>query len=367
MKLKLCAVVPKHWSAMMGGSQLQVKFLFDTLKNDNRFTLYYITRQSKDDYIPADYQIIKIPGKKVIGRRCIIYECYCLYRLLKKIQPDIIYQRVGCAYTGVAAFYAKKHNCKMIWHIAHDSDVLPLKQFRSIQFNLSLTDKLLLKYGLKISPCIIAQSSCQALLLRRYYNKSPQAIIPNFHPSALETAQKGSQIKIVWIANFKKWKQPECFIKLAEKLAERQIDVECIMIGKPSRDRLWQKELEAKIECVNNLSYLGTLHIDQVNAILSNAHIFVNTSIAEGFANSAIQSWLRNVPVVSLHCSFDNVLEKEQIGFHTGTFDRLLEKIELLVQDHSLRHAMGIRAQNYAEKRHSQKNIEQLRTLFLDS
>ena len=62
----------------------------------------------------------------------------------------------------------------------------------------------------------------------------------------------------------------------------------------------WQASLMRSIEATPNLEYLGQRTHAEVNELLARAHIFVNTSTHEGFPNTFIQAWLREVAVVSL-------------------------------------------------------------------
>lgn len=357
---KIVIIVPKHWSAMMGGSQYQVKCLLTRLAQPKHGEIYYLTKQFDSSYNPRGYQLVPIGTGNVFKPNRFAWDALPLMRLLKALEPDVIYQRVGCAYTGIAAYYAKYHRCKMLWHIAHDNDVTPmqLKPWKRYIFNF--IDKKILEYGIRNSHTIIAQSRQQTQYLKKFYHRDASAVIPNFHPFPEEIICKDKSIKIVWVANFKSWKQPEYFIRLARDLDAMQLDVECIMIGKPSRNTAWQKHLEAKIRFVKRLKYYGELDISEVNSILSRAHIFVNTSRFEGFANTFIQAWMRKVPVVSLHWNIDNLFDKYRIGFYSGDYPNMLKNVLTLVNNPQLRCKMGEYAQQYANKYHSLDNINTL-------
>ncbi len=128
------------------------------------------------------------------------------------------------------------------------------------------------------------------------------AIVPNFHPPAAETIDKSGPLTVVWIANLKPWKRPEVFVRLAQSFSDRK-DTRFIMVGAPaaaSGKGGWQASLMRSIEATPNLTYLGHMSHAEVNELLARAHIFVNTSTQEGFPNTFIQAWLRDVVVVSL-------------------------------------------------------------------
>lgn len=94
--------------------------------------------------------------------------------------------------------------------------------------------------------------------------------------------------------------------------------VKFIMIGRALNTQ-WHREMLKKMSALENLEYLGECSLDEVNKILANAHIFVNTSTYEGFPNTYIQAWMRKVSVVSLNINPDNIIDRNRIGFFSET------------------------------------------------
>src|SRR5690606_16431046 len=141
----------------------------------------------------------------------------------------------------------------------------------------------------------------QKLQLETHYGRSDAVVIPNFHPSPRQSnVQKArSPKRVVWIANLKPLKNPHAFVRLAQRFALRN-DIEFAMVGAPMLPGRWTDNLLSFIESVPNLQYLGAREQDEVNDLLERSHILVNTSDYEGFSNTFIQAWMRNVPVVSL-------------------------------------------------------------------
>ena len=358
---KLCIIIPSHWSKTMGGSEYQAICFINKLVSNEQFEIYYLTRHYDPHFHQEGYRIIKIADAKGIRRYSFFFDVFKLLKLLHQIQPDVIYQRVGCAYTGIAAYYARRNNCKMVWHIASDNDVLPFQKTNSLKTAHHYTEKKILEYGIRSSDHIIAQTDQQAKYLKRHYGRPPTEVIHNFHPMPRENIKKTDPVKIVWISNFKPLKQPEYFIRLARDIRNLGDKVECIMIGAPAHWVLdWQRSLENEINEIDNLAYLGSRPFEEVNSILSKAHVFVNTSLYEGFPNTFIQAWMRKVPVVSLHVNPDQVFERYSVGFFSGTYEKMLEKVVELIKNPALRDEMGERAQVYAFEKHSEKNIANL-------
>lgn len=365
---KLCIIVPSHWSAIMGGSQYQAKCLIETLLSLGEFDIYYLTRRYSPAFVPHGYRIIKIGDRRGLGRYVFFCDAFRLLNALHHIKPHVIYQRVGCSYTGIAAYYAKRNGCKMVWHIAHDRDVLPFQRRRSLADGHCYLEKRFLEYGVAQSEFVIAQTHEQGNYLLKHYNRRPTAVIYNFHPIPHEQINKQDPVKVVWVANFKPWKQPEQFIRLAKDLSGVDNEIQWSMIGAPPMpSSSWQRSLEARIRDVHSLSYLGARPIEVVNAMLSQCHIFVNTSLQEGFANTFIQAWMRKVPVVSLYCNPDHVFTHHSIGYCAGSYETLRQQVLELAHDPTLRAEMGERAREYAIREHSHSNLRRLISILKEA
>jgi glycosyltransferase involved in cell wall biosynthesis len=116
----------------------------------------------------------------------------------------------------------------------------------------------------------------------------------------------------------------------------------------------------AAIRSTPNLEYLGEQSQDEVNELLARAHIYVNTSQFEGFANTFIQAWMREVAVVSLHVNPDGVFEREGVGVHAGSEDELMRAVRQLIVDAALRGGYTSRGLRYAMRSHSMQNVQRL-------
>ena len=359
-KKRICIITGGHWAAVMGGAQYQVKCLLDALAIENDLEVFYLARVVNLSYKPRDYKILQIAKPGGIRRYGFFFDYFKLMLLLKKIEPDVIYQRGLQSYTGFSAYYAKRNNCKFVFHIAHDYDVTPsISSKLSKHLLLKYIEKKIGEYGLKNADSIIAQTHHQSDLLKHNYGRQVTAKIPNSHPVAKELIEKEvTPIKVVWIANFKPMKRPEMFVQLAEDLKDLS-NVKFIMIGRSGEPKLYNA-LHNRINQLPNLQYMGERTLDEVNSVLASSHIFVNTSIAEGFPNTFIQAWMRHVPVVSASVNTDGVFNDAGIGFCNGTYQGMKEAVVKLVNDADLRKLMGDNASTYALEHHSLSNMERV-------
>lgn len=348
---------PCHWSGGFGGAEQQMSLLLDALIPQQVFDVTYLTRQAGAAYRPAGYTIETIPFNPLTMRVGNLLDARPLLKALGRIRPHVIYQRVGGAYTGVAAWYARRNGCKMVWHISSDMNVVPFwaDQNKSSNVLSRYLEKKALEYGIRHSDSIIAQTHRQADLLWANYGVKATTIIPNYQPVPEATIKQATPVSVLWVSNLKPMKRPEIFVDIARKYAA-DTGVRFTMVGR-SDQSAWCRQLLDNIKSVRSLDYVGEKTQDEVNELLAKAHIFINTSSYEGFPNTFIQAWVREVPVISLDVDPDNILTTHQIGFCSGSFDVLLDNVKRLINDASLRRSMGAAARQYAINNHSEINI----------
>jgi glycosyltransferase involved in cell wall biosynthesis len=362
---KICFLLPYHFSAKMGGAEYQAKLVLEELSKRNQFQIFYLCREAATNFYSKNYKVICIGNNTGYRRFGYYFDATNVYKVLREISPDIVYQNVACAYTGIAAFYAKKYGAKMIWHIASDND-LKLIAPLNIKYRIrDFIERLFINYGIKNADIIAGQTQNQNKLLRKRFKKECDVLIPIGHSKPKNIIRKSEKIKILWVANLKPIKQPEIFIGLAkEAFLNRFNDVSFIMMGRCENDE-WSLKLLDMINKTPNILYLGELPNEEVNKLLSKAHLLVNTSIYEGFSNTFIQAWMRCVPVVSLNVDPDGILVRERIGFHSKNFEQLLSDVTRLIKTKALREEMGKRARSYAIANHSvEKMFKNLMVCF---
>jgi glycosyltransferase involved in cell wall biosynthesis len=362
MSSKLCIMVPAHWESIMGGSQYQAKVLIERLLADYDVEIVYLTTRADPGFEPAGYRIERFSDRSGVRRYGTFFDSVRLYKALRRLAPDAILQYVGCAHTGIAAYYAKRHGCRMIYRVTNDTQVKPetapwWRVHRHVE-------RRFLEYGIRHADTILAQTQYQTSQLRLRYGRDDVLIVPNFHPTPAEPERAAESPKrAVWVANLKPQKGPEAFVRLALKFADRP-DVRFTMIGRAMDDGDWTRATLAAIAAAPNVDYLGAQTQDQVNETLAQADLLVCTSDYEGFANTFIQAWLRRVPVASLHVDPDGLLSRGGLGVVAHDEDRLYADVAALLDSPHEREAMGARCRAYAAANHSEANVSQIAQLL---
>jgi glycosyltransferase involved in cell wall biosynthesis len=354
-------VTPAHWTGLPGGAQYQIECLLEALLPLRRHEIFYVARRASCDFRPQGYRLVVLQTGRLARRLGYLADSLLLYRALCAIRPDVIYQRVACGYTGVAAYYAWRHGARFIWHISSDTDVIRHTLRGGSNRVRRALEKCSVEFGIRRADQIVAQSNTQAQLLECNYGRTADAVIHNFHPMPRERLDKTGPVTVVWVANLKPLKQPQVFVRLAQQL--RDIDgVHFVMVGAPpARDKqLWFAEFLRSLSATPNLEYRGQQTQEQVNDLLGRSHVLVSTSLHEGFPNIFVQAWMREVPVVSLHSDPDGVLVRESIGVHAKSEEGLAQAVRLLVANHAMRAEYAARARTHAMSRHSMQNALKL-------
>ena len=220
--------------------------------------------------------------------------------------------------------------------------------------NMKLHERMLYKFGIKRADCIIAQSEYQQELLKKNYNQR-SIVIKSLYP--IEKIERNKSIPpiVLWAGSIKpEWKQPELFLKLAKAIPDARFQ----MVGGSSTNKQFYDQIKDDAEKIHNLEFVGFVpsYLD-VNKYFNNASIFVNTSSVEGFPNTFLQAWVAYTPVVSLDIDPDEIICRYKLGFHSKTFEKLIEDVKNLLKDETLRNRMGVNGRRYAESEHDIKKI----------
>jgi glycosyltransferase involved in cell wall biosynthesis len=364
---RLCIVTPMRSIGHLGGAEYQIECLVDVLSSRRRYEIYYLNSMSDEDDSPDRYRVVRVGNDPRPPRLGYLCQAVPLYKALEEIRPHAIYQRVACGYTGICAYYARRHDTNLVWHVAHDSDVSPGMSLDRRNPVRHFLEKRSVEYGIRRASRIVTQTTDQATLLERNYRRKADAVIPNFHPTPKEKIDKSGQRTVAWVAGIKTWKRPEAFVNLAESLRDLT-DVRFVMVGADltgKGEKPWAEALLRRIERTSNLQYLGARSQAEVNELLARSHIFVNTSRHEGFPNTFIQAWMREVPVVSLQVDPDRLLGGQGLGIVCGDSEQqLAAAVRRLIADSDECARQARKAREYAMARHSMTNAMGLAELL---
>lgn len=349
---KLALILDSHLTQFQGGAELQADFVAREALRQHWKTHYCFLSCQNHPAMHMGTTLHAIRQNRIWTKLNNIKYPYAFRLLneLKQIRPTAIYQRCGLSFTGIAAHYAKRNNCRFIFHIAHDRDLHP--PHYSLKRPHLVPERMLMHSGIKNADTVIAQTQFQAEQLLKVYGK-PAIVIPNGHPVPPDVP-KDDTTTILWIANWKALKQPEIFIRLVQSLKSRK-NARFIMLG---RNKTYPELTNAARR--SGIQVMGEISHTNVNELVSRSHILINTSLQEGFSNTFIQAWMRRVPVVSLSVDPDHVIRKNNLGFCTENFPELVRVTEKLISKPALLTQMGADARQYAHAHYSLENMKKV-------
>jgi glycosyltransferase involved in cell wall biosynthesis len=171
---------------------------------------------------------------------------------------------------------------------------------------------------------VLAQTDHQVGLLDRNYRRlaavAPMALdVPATAPS-----HASRDIDVLWVANLRALKRPELFVELAHRLPRHRFH----LVGGPVEGELEvHRALLAAAATVPNLTLHGRVGFADTLALFARARMFVSTSLIEGFPNTFLQAWAREVPSASFFDP-DGVVERERLGTRVDSFDALVAAVD---------------------------------------
>jgi len=367
--LRIAIVAENHPLVLMGGAEYQTQLLTEELCIRPGAVVSYFARRvpppQQADTLP--YAVHRIGSDSgPLRRRAVIFDAATLFRALQSFRPHVIYQQAKQSYTAVCARYAGTARIPFFFHIASDADLdrrwLSLRPSFNTPFDL--LEDLTGNWGIAHASHVIVQTEPQAALLQRRFGRSDSILIRNFQPLPAALPRKpDGPLKILWVANLKPVKRPELFVELAQRFAGRT-DLEFQMVGRGSTNRR-DVALMRSLTTVANLHYSGEMPMDEVNRLMAEAAMHVNTSSFEGFPNTFIQAWARGAAVLSLAVDPNHNLESAGIGYCAGSMSRLVQLVDTLASNPELRRSTAERAFAYAHENHSLQSARQLADLML--
>jgi glycosyltransferase involved in cell wall biosynthesis len=297
-----------------------------------------------------------------------------LRQLMDKLRPDVVYNQVFNIYAGHAMLEAPPH-AATVWAAAASGDGLLWRYLAEawkihppVGFLKRLPEVLYTRFvalkGVRKASLVLAQHGAQHEQFRRIGVES--VILRNSHPPVGQTevqTHEGTPT-VLWVGSIKRWKRPELFIELARRCED--LPATFLMIG-----NIWDMHYRAPVEKtgleVKNFRYGGFVPVREVQKYFREAHVFISTSVSEGFPNTFVHAWARGVPVVSLDVDPDNLLEEHGLGVKVSSLDHMEAEVRSLVADPERRRTIGTRARSFAIREFDlEANVDRLEGLLAD-
>lgn len=351
----------------IGGSEIQCWLIAKYLAAMGHQTIYIALKTFSDktqEYIDG-VNVRYISHKKDGKLRTLVN----FYKFFKKEKPDICYIRVF-KYLFFLAKICKFLKIPVVFNTSHINDCKPDLEKVKFCFNpfkflksVRIVIQRRLNFSILRKVEVITINKYHAKLLKDKYNISATPIYNSMEDNYRKN-QAEKQKQVVWVNNIKERKRPELFIKLADEF--KGGNYKFLMIGNFQNNIEHYKKLIEECEKFSlNFKYLGSKTPEEVNKVLAESEIMVNTCKPEGFGNNFIQAWFNECPTITLNFDPDDIIEKNRIGFHSRNFEQMVKDLRTLMNDEKLRETMGERARKYALENHSiNKNVLKYESYF---
>jgi glycosyltransferase involved in cell wall biosynthesis len=280
----------------------------------------------------------------------IVLKVFRVWNAMRKAKAHIYFHHGGV--TGAVSIFCRVRNKKFVYHIGSDALVnrelitREIKEFSRSKFSIGTFGNWL---DIKFADAIIVQNEYQREMLKKNFGKKGILIKKPFPLGEREIPEKAKQPIVLWVGAMAEVKQPELFVRLAEAIPEGRFQ----MIGGYSGNQELYDKINEGSKRISNFEFLGVIPFDEINEYFSRASILVNTSMFEAYPPyAAMQAWMNYTPVVSLGDNSDGVICRYNMGFHSKTFEQLIEDVKILLKDEKLREEMGVNGRKYVEREH---------------
>jgi len=338
------AIINKHKEDTLGGSEIQCDIIARGLSERGQ-SIHYMAMGGSGDYAAA-YQVT--PVEK---------EASSIVEAIKMINPDIIYWRYNKHQFFPAIRTIHTLGIPLVFAVSHINDIKKWDA-KAVSKNKSRFKRFIISglrmienrsqyRGFRYVDGVIVNNSD---FLNRL-NVSDQVCIRSSVENVKETFT-WNRPYVIWVSSLKPSKRPELCIDVARELQNSGVDV--LMIGPVQKDSY--QYFNDKDKLPDNLFYLGEKSMEEVNGAIESSICLMHTGKPEGFPNTFIQAWMRETPVVSISFDPDDILKNNKIGFCSGSFEKMVNDVNYLIENPKERVKIGKKARRFAVKHYDIKN-----------
>lgn len=342
-------LINKHFSKVLGGSEIQCHQIAEGLVKEG-IDLTYIAAEglgSKSDF--------GYPVKEVD------YKAVSLAREIANLKPDIVYWRLNKRLLAPVMKELGDQAIPFVFSVSHINDLQPYA-YKPIP-GLGMVQKLKRRLShllrgwhyakaLKRIDGMICNNEDHLAEIK----SNNKTYIPN-SPYLTFEEFTWPRPYVVWVGNLKAHKHPEDFISLARDLQTAGVDF--LMVGNIQQEAY--QYIEKGENLPPNFHYLGSQHIHKTNGVIRGSEFLVHTCEPEGFPNVFLQAWGFGKPVVSQFFDPGGKIEKADVGFVSGNYEKLKEDVSSLLNSEELLKKKGGNAKKLIEDEFiKERNIQRL-------
>ncbi len=345
------ALVPGFEGQRIGGEEVQHSLL-STLLAGQGFDVSLVT----GDYGQRDGE--RVDGVRIHASfsaqagvpvlRFIHPRWTLLHAALKRADADVYYVSCAGALVGWVGWFAQRHARRVVFRVASDTDCDPARLLVP-----TARDRWLHHYGLRRAHAVLAQTEYQQGLLQKNYRIHSQLAPMALDVPAQPPSHEGRDIDVLWVANLRELKRPELFAEAARRLPQYRFH---LVGGAVPGEMHVHHALHKQVQGIPNLHLHGRVGFRETLALFDRARLFVSTSLIEGFPNTFLQAWAREVPSISFFDP-DGWASKHGLGLQIDSLETLVEGIHTFMDaPDRLRHT-GLACGTFMRQRYGREQL----------
>jgi glycosyltransferase involved in cell wall biosynthesis len=360
---------------MIGGAERQMSFVLRHLRKDLfevKLCLFECMGELLGD-IPSEIEIFDLGKKNRWSFGRLIHK---LSKLIRNVQPDVVYSRVQYA-NSISALALRGSGMKHIRHVMNEETILSQSlSERQIGKIMKLwVSRIYPMASYVVAPCeaarqdLVTEFGIPEAKTGVIFNSVDVRSIENLdvrRPPLKGLLNNGGPV-ITSVGRLGRVKGHRFLLMAFSEVLKYHPTSRLIIVGEgPERAEL--EKLAAELEITGKVDFTG----HQVPyGILANSTVFVLPSLREGIPAALLEAMVLGVPVVASNVGgVPEIIEDEKSGFLVGPSDceALSTRILTLLHHEGKRHDFIKSAAAAVRERFDiQKNVRRLEGLFLDA
>jgi glycosyltransferase involved in cell wall biosynthesis len=212
-----------------------------------------------------------------------------LVQALRAANADVYYQNCGEHVTGQVGMWCRAHGARFVFSVASNGDCDV-----ELPFLTTTRERLLYRIGLRLADRVIAQTDHQRQMLRDGFGVEASVIALPGAAASSSVPNKSPRTRMVWIGRICEVKRPDRLLDLASECADLSFD----LVG-PAEDTPYARGVVERARTLANVRVHGALTRERIASLLEEAICLCCTSELEGFPNTFVEAWSREVPLLS--------------------------------------------------------------------
>jgi glycosyltransferase involved in cell wall biosynthesis len=353
-RMRICIVMEYHPVDLTGGSETQVFGLAREFAKAGHEVTYVCQRYDRARPVAETVDGVRILRTLRWRKVFRFLAAGQLFRTVRRLRPEIVYQRFASPITGLSAMAARSLSVPFVWGCSEDRSLErgsllhrhdgasggPMRFTKAGVLSLNAwINQHLFYHGLRRAQAVVVQNGSQLEALETHYGLLG-TLIPNGVAVPPARGSASPTPLVLWLNRIAPRKNPEAFIDLARSMQAAYPAVRFVLVG-GRQDDAYMESIRQRAAGVGNLELTGNVAPAEVQRWLEQAWVFMLTSTAEGFPNVLLQAWAAGTPVVSLEIDPDGLIAREGLGLISGTSDGLQRDVARLLDDAGLRERLA--------------------------